>query len=70
MTLTNHDRMLLQRHLDGELDPRARLRRYLSAFCRRWYLVVLPVLAGAALGWVTTPSSTRLLGRAGCWRAT
>jgi Mrp family chromosome partitioning ATPase len=44
--------------LTAELDPRARLKRYLSAFRRRWYLVLLPVLVGAALGWVTAPSSS------------
>jgi Mrp family chromosome partitioning ATPase len=41
----------------GDLDPRARLKRYLSAFRRRWYLVLLPALVGAALGFLTTPSS-------------
>lgn len=41
MTLTNHDRLLLQRHLDGELDPRAR-----AAFAER--LAAESELAAAA----------------------
>jgi len=40
-----------------ELDPRARLRHYVSAFRRRWYLVLVPCLLGAMLGWFTTPGT-------------
>lgn len=39
-----------------ELDPRARLRHYVGAFRRRWFLVAVPVLLGAMLGWFTAPS--------------
>jgi len=39
-----------------ELDPRARLRHYVGAFRRRWYLVVVPCVLGAMLGWFTTPA--------------
>ena len=38
-----------------ELDPRARLRHYVGAFRRRWFLVAVPVLLGAMLGWFTAP---------------
>ncbi|RUP35235.1 MAG: hypothetical protein EKK60_18315 [Gordonia sp. (in: high G+C Gram-positive bacteria)] len=40
-----------------ELDPRARLRHYVGAFKRRWWLVVLPCVIGALLGFLTTPST-------------
>lgn len=43
----------------NELDPRARLRQYLSAVRRRWYLVLLPAVLGALLGWFSvTPPPT------------
>lgn len=38
-----------------ELDPQAKLRHYVGAFRRRWYLLVAPALLGALLGWFTTP---------------
>lgn len=38
-----------------ELDPRARLRHYTGAFRRRWFLVAVPVLLGAMLGFFTAP---------------
>lgn len=38
-----------------ELDPRARLRHYVGAFRRRWFLVAVPLLLGAMLGWFTAP---------------
>lgn len=30
-----------------ELDPRARLRHYVGAFRRRWWMVLLPCVLGA-----------------------
>ncbi len=42
-----------------ELDPRARLRHYIGAFRRRWYLLVVPLLLGSMLGWFTAPSSAQ-----------
>lgn len=44
-----------------ELDPRARLRRYVSAVRRRWWLILVPALIGAALGWFTAPESTAVV---------
>lgn len=34
-----------------ELDPRAQLRRFFGAVRRRWYLVLIPAVLGALLGW-------------------
>ena len=43
----------------AELDPRARLRQYVSAVRRRWYLVLIPTVLGALLGWFSlTPPPT------------
>ena len=42
-----------------ELDPRARLRHYVGAFRRRWYLLLVPLLIGSALGWFTAPSTEK-----------
>ncbi len=39
-----------------ELDPRARLRHYAGAFKRRWWMVLLPCVLGATLGWFTAPA--------------
>ncbi len=39
-----------------ELDPRARLRHYLELFRRQWYVVLVPLVLGAALGWFTAPA--------------
>lgn len=41
-----------------ELDPRARLRHYVGAFRRRWYLVLVPLLLGTVLGWFSAPSTS------------
>ncbi len=41
----------------GDLDALARFKGYLSAVRRRWYLVVIPMLMGAGLGWVTAPTT-------------
>lgn len=38
-----------------ELDPRARLRHYIGAFKRRWYLILVPLLLGSMLGWFSAP---------------
>ncbi|MCB1031103.1 MAG: AAA family ATPase [Acidimicrobiales bacterium] len=35
------------------LDPRAKLKLYRSAFRRRWFLVLIPAVLGAAGGWFT-----------------
>lgn len=40
-----------------ELDPRARLRHYVGAFRRRWYLVLVPLLLGTGLGWFSAPAA-------------
>ena len=42
----------------GDLDALSRFKGYLGAVRRRWYLILLPVVVGAALGWVSTPSNT------------
>lgn len=38
-----------------ELDPRVRLRHYVGAFRRRWWMVLVPCVLGATLGWFTAP---------------
>lgn len=42
-------------------DAITRLKRYVSAFRRRWYLIVIPALVGATLGWFTTPNATEVI---------
>lgn len=38
-------------------DPLTRLKSYLSALRRRWYLIVVLSLLGAAAGWATAPEA-------------
>ena len=41
----------------ADVDARTQLSRHLGAFRRRWYLLAVFVVVGAALGWVSAPSS-------------
>lgn len=43
------------------MDALTRMKRYLSALRRRWYLILIPGLLGAALGWFTTPDATEII---------
>ena len=39
------------------LDALTRLKGYISALRRRWYLVFLPMILGAGIGWITAPQA-------------
>lgn len=41
----------------GDLDALTRLKGYVAALRRRWYLIVVPVVLGVAMGWVSTPDA-------------
>lgn len=41
----------------GDLDALSRLKGYVSALRRRWYLILIPVLVGMGLGWLSAPEA-------------
>lgn len=45
----------------GGTDALARLKVHLSALRRRWYVVVVPAVLGAVLGWVSAPDTSASL---------
>lgn len=44
------------------LETVNRFKGYLSALRRRWFLVAIPLVVGAALGWLSTPSAPTVPG--------